>query len=57
MHAKCAKMCHLYAEIVKFGVILIHLKLFWRQTKGDKNILREMPSFGIAIASLFVQVA
>ena len=28
MHVKCVKICHFYDEIVKFGLILSHLKLF-----------------------------
>ena len=35
LQAKHTKICHFYAEIVKFGQILIHLKLFERKT-GDK---------------------
>ena len=35
--------CHLYAEIVKFGLILTHLKLFGggKWDEGKKNILGE----------------
>ena len=31
---KAHKNCNFYAEIVKFGLILTHLKLFW----GQENI-------------------
>ena len=35
---KCARF---YAEIVKFGLVSTHLKLFWGQTGGgDKKIIR-----------------
>ena len=33
MRTKRAKICHFYAQIVKFGLILIYLKLF-----GGKKI-------------------
>ena len=32
------KFCHFYADIVKFGIILTHLKLFWGNW-GNKKIL------------------
>ena len=34
MPTKHTKICHFYAEIVKFGLIFIHLKLFL----GQENI-------------------
>ena len=34
--AKRAKICHFYAEIVKFWLILTHLKLFLEKTGGQK---------------------
>ena len=36
---KCKICFHFYAEIVKFGLILAHLTLFWEQTGGgDKKL-------------------
>ena len=36
------KFCYFYAEIVKFGLILTHLKLFCRgKLRGQENILGE----------------
>ena len=36
MHAMHVKICHFYAEVVKFGLIFItHLKLFWAANCGD----------------------
>ena len=34
IRSKRAKTFHLYAEIVKFGLILTHFKLFWGKTEG-----------------------
>ena len=36
MHVKHVKICHCYAEIVKFELILTHLKLFWGQNSGQE---------------------
>ena len=37
MCAKHTKICHFYAEIVKFGLISTHLKLIWGETgEGEK---------------------
>ena len=38
MRAKLTKNCHFYAEMIKFGLILTHLKLF-REQIGGKIIL------------------
>ena len=32
-----AFLYHFYAEIVKFGLILTHLKLFWGKTGGSEE--------------------
>ena len=39
MHEVCKilSFCHFYAEVVKFGLILTHLKLFGGQTGGGKK--------------------
>ena len=37
MHMKCAKIYHFYVEIVKFGLILTHLKLLGGK-HGGKNV-------------------
>ena len=40
MRAKRAKICHFYTEIVKFGLILTHLKIFGGgKLGGQENIL------------------
>ena len=38
MHMKWAKICHFYAEIVKFGLILTHLKSFWEKVRAATKI-------------------
>ena len=38
----CTKIFHFHTEIVKFGLILTHLKLFWGKI-GGKNIWGQMP--------------
>ena len=47
MYLKCAKNCHFYAEIVKFGPILPRMKLFfvenWGQDFFPPNINAPMP--------------
>ena len=40
IHAKRTKICNIYAEIVKFGLILTHLKLFGGMGEQE-NILGE----------------
>ena len=41
--AKHAKTNHCYAEIVKFGLVLTHLKSFWGKSRGQENILESYP--------------
>ena len=42
---KCSKICHFYAKIVKFLLILTHLKSFWEQKEGGQgnNLERKCP--------------
>ena len=48
-------MCHFYGEIVKFGLILTHLKLFRGQTGGARQHFEgkmpPMPPCGAATAN------
>ena len=39
MHTEMIYFCHFYAEIMKFGLILTHLSLFWGENWRGKNIL------------------
>ena len=47
---KACKSLPFYAEIVKFGLILAHLKLFWG--KGGNIILGENAPYAATTASL-----
>ena len=51
MRAKHAKICHFYAEIVKFGLIFYKFEIIWAgQTGGggQENIWGQMPPCGAA---------
>ena len=37
MYMKHTKICHFYAKLVKFRLILTHLKLFWGKLEGLAN--------------------
>ena len=43
MHTKCTKICHFYAEIVKFGLNLTLLKQTWEKTGGARKMLGNAP--------------
>ena len=40
MHTKHTRICHFYAESVKFVLILTHLKLFWGENWGERKYFR-----------------
>ena len=63
MSAKRAKIWYFYAEMVKFGLTLTHLKLFWIWANwGQENIIWEgmppvaPPLFGYKIFTIFLTI-